>query len=203
MHGSDKALPQSAARECKIFCVLATELQNLLRNIFLSRFYRFNKLHNKTINNPHPTLRQLLINSTSPAANEIGYELGIIKANFGREIAALKSAVSGDVSMRHCRHVSSSSFTSLNSTRDAPSESIKSPAKWNERVQEICDKFSTIIDDGKESNCDDRSDEEASRSMMAMKTTKEIDNAPRRNSGSIGSASSDVLLLLPQDESFN
>lgn len=151
------------------------------------------------INNPHFFCAlQLLINPTSQtttATNEIGYELGIIKSNFSREIAALKSAVSGDISMRQ---VSSS----IISTRDAPSESIKSPAKWNERMQEIStsfDKFSSIIDDGKESNTDDRS-EGTSCSMM-----KEIDNALRRNyvaNGSIGRASSDVLLL-PQDESFN
>lgn len=168
MHGSDKALPESAARERKLrpHCTTFISLTSL---VLIA-----------------DNCSKLLINPTSPATNEIGYELGIIKSNFGREIAALKCALSGDVSTRPRRHVSSSSLASMSSNRDAPSESIKSPAKWNERVQEIsefCDKFSTIIDDGKESD-----------------GASEIDNGTRRNyRASSGRAPSDV----PQDESFN
>ena len=149
---------------------------------------------------------KLLINSASPKTNEIGHELGIIKSNFVREISALKSAVS-DFGEKHQRHRSSSfassSFASSSSIRKVPSESIKSPTKWNEKTTEIPfdDKFSTIIDDGRESR-DERSDK---RSRLMMK--QEINNASSRHySDSIDDAnesSEDAsVYLVPQDESI-
>ena len=127
------------------------------------------KYKNITINFPRSTFLfstskhtkrplQLLMNSASPKANEIGHELSLIKSNVGREIAALKNAVSRDVSKHHRHHtksLASSSFASSTLIRKAPTpiESIKTAMKWNEKMAEISfddNKFSTIIDDGKE-----------------------------------------------------
>lgn len=142
---------------------------------------------------------KLLINSTSPpGTSEIGHELGIIKSNFGREIAALKEAISGEQ-----RHEMKSSASSV-STRRFSSESIKSSAKWNEKMAEISsdDKLSTIIDDGKESTDD--------RSVMRRRLMKkqEIDNGSKRNYHASVDANESFQItsdaeLLPQDESFN
>jgi hypothetical protein len=95
------------------------------------------------------------MNSTSPKAKKIGHELGLIKSNVGREIAALKNAVSKHHHHHHRRLKSpaSSSSTSSISIRKASIESIKSATKWNEKAAEISFddiKFSTIIDDEKE-----------------------------------------------------
>lgn len=139
---------------------------------------------------------QLIANTTSSKSNEIGHELGIIKSNFGREIAALKSTVSGNVArlQRHDMESSyaSSSSTSSSSTRKTSSESIKSTIQWNEKMADIAfdDKFSTIIDDEMESG-DDR------RRLM---TKAEIDNDASAY-GRIRSAPS--LMTLPQERSFN
>lgn len=148
---------------------------------------------------------QLLINSTAPKTNEIGHELSIIKSNFGKEIAALKSVVSGDVS-KHQRHpvssIASSSLTSHSVNRKVSSESIKSPSNWNEISFD--DKFSKIIDDGASQLRDERSDK---RKHLMM--NQEIDNASRRNycasndaNESIGDTS-DVMRLPQDDSSFN
>lgn len=152
--------------------------------------------------------KQLLINSASPKANEIGHELNIIKSNFEKEIAALKSAVSGDISQHHRQHASSftsSSYTSMGLIRKVSSESIKSAMKWNEKKAEIScdDKFSTIIDDGADLN-GERSDR---RKRLMMK--QEINNALTRNynesidaNESIRDTSHDTTLP-QQDESSN
>jgi hypothetical protein len=93
------------------------------------------------------------MNSTSPKAKEIGHELGLIKSNVGREIAALKNAVSKHHHHRRLKSPASSSSASSISIRKASIESIKSATKWNEKAAEISFddiKFSTIIDDEKE-----------------------------------------------------
>lgn len=122
-----------------------------------------------------------------------------------REIAALKSAVSGDVS-KHRRHrassIASSSFTSATPDRKVPAESIKSPTKWNEKMAErsFDDKFSTIIDDGMKSG-GERSDK-----RLSLMRRQEIDNASRRpySASTDVNESLDVASdLMPQDESFN
>lgn len=129
----------------------------------------------------------LLMNSTpeSSKTDEIGHELGIIKSNFGREIAALKNAVSGDVSKIHRFDMNSStSSTSTSSTpiRKALDESIKSATKWNEKSPEISfdDKFSTIIDDEKEA----RSEQDQEINSIASRLYSDF-------------------VMMPQDESFN
>lgn len=172
--------------------------------------FKHNTQHNNKLflcYRPHPTSHiKLLINSTAPKTNEIGHELRIIKSNFGREIAALKNAVSGDV-LNHHRHASSStasssSLTSPSVIRKLSSESITSPSKRNEISFD--DKLSKIIDDGTEESVDESSDK---RKRLMMKQ-REIDNAPRRNhressdaNESIGDTSDGMRL--PQDDSFN
>jgi hypothetical protein len=133
-------------------------MQNITINFTRSIFFAFPQ---KTIHTP----QQLLMNSASPKANyeRIGHELGLIKSNVGREIAALKNAVSSDVSKPHHRQkdsFASSSFASSTSIRNASIKSIKSATKWNEKTAEISFddiKFSTIIDDGKKSDREKRS----------------------------------------------
>lgn len=138
----------------------------------------------------HP--HQLLMNSAAPKANEIGHELSVIKLNVGREIAALKNAVSGDVSKIHrMNSFASSSFASSTPIRKASIESIKSATKWNEKTAEISFddiKFSTIIDDGKKSD-------KAKHPMM-----KEIDNASGADCGVTSDNASESML---HDKSFN
>lgn len=134
------------------------------------------------------------MNSTSPKADEIGHELSLIKSNVGREIAALKSAVSGSVFKNQHRHMNSftsSSFASLVPIRKASIESIKSATKWNEKTAEISfddTKFSTIIDDGKKSD-------KGKRPM-----TTEIDRAPGVDFCETSSIASNSI---SNDESFN
>jgi hypothetical protein len=148
---------------------------------------------NIVINSPNSTFhQQILINShtTPKKSQELSHELGIIKSNFSKEIAALKSfaAVSGDNPKHHSHHhnltnsfASSSSFTSSNPNRKASIESIKPSTKWNEKMAAIPfdDKFSTIIDDGVNSKGGDEEDEDKERSRLMMK--QEIDEASRRD----------------------
>lgn len=166
--------------------------------------------NNRTFHVFHSHIHQLLINSTSPKTEEIGHELGIIKSNFTREIAALKSVVSGDVLKHRCHHqdssLASSSSTSPSRLGKLSSESIKSVTKWSEwKGNSFDDKFSTIIDDGAESR-DERSDKERKRLMMKQ----EINNASRRNynasinaNESFGDTSDMMMLQVPQDDSLN
>lgn len=112
-----------------------------------------------------------------------------------REIAALKNAVSGDVSKhrhRQERLFASSSF----STPD--------PKLSSESIKSFDDKFSTIIDDGAKSK-----DERSEKAKKILMTMQEINNASsqKHSASFVANKSIDdvsqVIWQAQQDESFN